>query len=258
MSEPSTVARDATLPTLRSPTSSPADFRAKTSPSPGQEEDSTASDPACGGSSTGSLAFYDPDTSSWRTYQLSFAGDSTLSADDWPRTGMMRSGRLYPQRRWVPRTFESESSWWPTPAAWDATDREVPDDAYVTETGTVRARYGDDHSSNLGLQGTVKGRERWPTPAAQDAKNSTLPPSQRNRDTLPGEMIRRTWPTPQARDGTPRGAQAKRYLDPERSNDLPDAVDHAEQKSGQLNPMWTAWLMGFPIGWTEREPSGTP
>ena len=32
------------------------------------------------------------------------------------------------------------------------------------------------------------------------------------------------WPTPQHRDGTPRGAQAKRYLNPDRSNDLPDAV----------------------------------
>ena len=34
------------------------------------------------------------------------------------------------------------------------------------------------------------------------------------------------WPTPQARDATPRGAQAKRYTNPERSNGLPDAVAH--------------------------------
>ena len=32
------------------------------------------------------------------------------------------------------------------------------------------------------------------------------------------------WPTPQRRDGDPRGAQAKRYHNPARSNDLPDAV----------------------------------
>ena len=32
------------------------------------------------------------------------------------------------------------------------------------------------------------------------------------------------WATPQARDGTPRGAQAKRFLNPDRSNDLPDEV----------------------------------
>lgn len=32
------------------------------------------------------------------------------------------------------------------------------------------------------------------------------------------------WPTPQARDGEARGAQAKRFLNPERSNDLPDCA----------------------------------
>lgn len=32
------------------------------------------------------------------------------------------------------------------------------------------------------------------------------------------------WATPQARDGTPRGAQAERFLNKERSNDLPDQV----------------------------------
>lgn len=26
---------------------------------------------------------------------------------------------------------------------------------------------------------------------------------------------------------------------------------------GQLNPMWVEWLMGFPIGWTDCEPSAT-
>lgn len=32
------------------------------------------------------------------------------------------------------------------------------------------------------------------------------------------------WATPQARDGTPRGAQGARFLHPDRSNDLPDEV----------------------------------
>lgn len=27
---------------------------------------------------------------------------------------------------------------------------------------------------------------------------------------------------------------------------------------GQLNPAWVEWLMGFPIGWSEREPAGLP
>ncbi len=56
----------------------------------------------------------------------------------------------------------------------------------------------------------------WPTPAAQDAKNSTLPPSQINRDTVPGAIMR-------------------------------------EGQTGQLNPEWVEALMNFPIGWTDGE-----
>jgi len=28
--------------------------------------------------------------------------------------------------------------------------------------------------------------------------------------------------------------------------------------SGQLSPTWVEWLMGFPLGWTDLEPSETP
>lgn len=65
-------------------------------------------------------------------------------------------------------------------------------------------------------------------------------------------------PTPTARLGTQGGPQAKRYLDPKRSNDLDDAVAYQEEKPGQLNPTWVEWLMGFPIGWTDLDPSETP
>jgi hypothetical protein len=54
----------------------------------------------------------------------------------------------------------------------------------------------------------------WPTPAAQDGKNSTLPPSQEHRDTLPGQLIR-------------------------------------QGQQGYLNPEFVETLMGFPQGWTD-------
>jgi hypothetical protein len=28
--------------------------------------------------------------------------------------------------------------------------------------------------------------------------------------------------------------------------------------SGQLNPTWVEWLMGFPLGWTDCQDSETP
>ncbi len=61
------------------------------------------------------------------------------------------------------------------------------------------------------------------------------------------------WPTPQARDGKRRGAQAKRFWNTDRSNDLPDAVA-AAGNGGQLNPTWVEWMMNWPIYWTRLEP----
>jgi hypothetical protein len=31
-----------------------------------------------------------------------------------------------------------------------------------------------------------------------------------------------------------------------------------EVLGGPPNPEWVEWLMGFPVGWTDLEPSGTP
>ena len=46
------------------------------------------------------------------------------------------------------------------------------------------------------------------------------------------------------------------------TNSLIDAVQHIEGKdykqTGQLNPAWVEWLMGYPIGWTELKDSETP
>ena len=63
---------------------------------------------------------------------------------------------------------------------------------------------------------------KFPTPTSQDAKNSTLPVSQRNRDSIPGALLQ---------EGTAPG--------------------------GQLNPDWVEWLMGWPIGWTDLRPLAT-
>lgn len=55
------------------------------------------------------------------------------------------------------------------------------------------------------------------------------------------------WPTPMARDcRTPGGPSEERRKTP----DLPTQV------GGKLNPLWVAWLMGWPIGWTDCAPLG--
>ena len=70
---------------------------------------------------------------------------------------------------------------------------------------------------NSRQQGLPEQARMHNTPTAQDAKNSTLPPSQIKRGSLVGDVMR----------------------------------EQTEHQTGQLNPSWTEWLMGFPIGWTE-------
>jgi hypothetical protein len=58
------------------------------------------------------------------------------------------------------------------------------------------------------------------------------------------------WPTPQARDhkGPPgKGCQERGG----HQSSLPEEI------GGQLNPTWVEWLMGWPLGWTNCDASGT-
>ena len=68
---------------------------------------------------------------------------------------------------------------------------------------------------------TVVGRRKWPTPTTSDVFTHKLKSTQQK----PGSM---------------------------HSVTLPQAA------GGELNPTWVEWLMGFPIGHTDLEPSETP
>src|SRR5690606_7463573 len=123
---------------------------------------------------------------------------STMYFLTWKASDTPAGRLLYRLAPSAPRTEEREFSSWPTPHA---------------NCHTGAGTHGDGGPN---LQTAVK---MWPTPAAQDGKNATLPPSQKNRDTIPGAVIR-------------------------------------TGENGQLNPAWVETLMGFPIGWTE--PDGPP
>ena len=59
------------------------------------------------------------------------------------------------------------------------------------------------------------------------------------------------WPTPQASDNRDRGnlssGAVKRRREKGKQISLSQSVSEV---SGQLNPTWVEWLMGFPLGWT--------
>lgn len=86
----------------------------------------------------------------------------------------------------------------------------------------------------------AKARGRWlHTPTA---KANQASPSMRSRD--PGSWF----PTPTQSDGLGGPGSSGR----DGGDNLRTAV------GGQPNPTWVEWIMGFPIGWTDLEPSETP
>lgn len=92
------------------------------------------------------------------------------------------------------------------------------------------------------------------TPTAQDAKNSALPRSQINRDSLVGDVMRELFPTPSTGAAMCGGSGSYRQLE---KLEEPGVITGDERRNmsagngGQLNPEWVEWLMGFPPGWTE-------
>ena len=92
-------------------------------------------------------------------------------------------------------------------------------------TPTVCGNYNRKGASKTSGDGLATAVRMWPTPVASMSKGSS-----------PAALIRKN-----GRD---------------RSN---DRLDHAvmASDSGQLNPMWVEWLMGWPLGLTDLRPLET-
>ena len=105
----------------------------------------------------------------------------------------------------------------------------------------------------------------WPTPTRMTG-GEEIAPSHRNgthgwnigaavKDSLSKDPLR-VWPTPTTREH--KGARSQEAM--EKSDAVEAQSDYQTPKgklAGSLNPTWVEWLMGFPIGWTELDPSET-
>jgi DNA (cytosine-5)-methyltransferase 1 len=120
-------------------------------------------------------------------------------------------------------TDASESGLWLTPCATDAKPI-TGGNLYQTATGSVRHMRPDGKSSNRGLAAQVI----WPTPNASD---------NRDRGNMSDPAIQR------------RLAIGKQIGLSMQVKESPG--------SGSLNPTWVEWLMGWPLGWTDLQPSAT-
>jgi hypothetical protein len=239
--------------------SSAAGSPAKTSASPAEAQASVGRARVFGQSTPVSLASLSPDGSSWRTSQLSLDGDSQLFSQTWPRSGMTRSGTAFQLQPLAPLTGGTASGLLPTPSA----------SSYGSNQGGA-GRVGPVRHS---LQSMAR-HGLWPTPTRQDAANDGGP-SQFERNSLPLNAAVKTWPTPKATDAdkggrgdllaqvrTGKDSRRKNWPTPTSSNrdSAGGSSSRAKQKrdgtyiSGQLNPTWVEWLMGFSLGWTVCEP----
>ena len=65
------------------------------------------------------LEIYDPDLQSWKMSGCLFTGDYGKSSGPLPKSGIMRSGKIYGQVTWVRRIYEKDFLLLPTPKAQD-------------------------------------------------------------------------------------------------------------------------------------------
>jgi len=257
---------------------------ASQSPLPAQEKETRTID-GSGLSSFEPFGKYDPSTHSWRMYlgcsQLTMGDLPEECSGTWPRSGTMQSGISYRQPMSELPTSEKESSLLPTPASREPGWRYIE---VVDKNGQPpehwNQRFYDKESGRVVQKGLTQIARLWPTPTRRDwkgetRKNIALGNPKRHLD---AEVM--LWRTPNASDGQrgqginvrqrlrgkwnrPSGQRlqmtlhtqvlVEKLLDEGYSGeDQPEAI------SGQLNPEWVGWLMGFPIGWTDLSASGTP
>jgi hypothetical protein len=230
------------------------DFHVRTLVPQEKAQELMENDQECGEKWLASFVKYDPDTSSWKTHQCSLLGDLDEFLETWPQWGLMRDGEC-----WEQRTLEQTIR--------------------GTEFGLSPDGMATFHTSNTtGLDGgsnsrkALRKKQMYPTPIVGCVEGGEQ--SSRVEKTESGGYIirklnkpnmtygaklsdailyeeKKKWPTPLSTE-----YRANRVKQENHHNGLTQAV-LATQNGGQLNPTWVAWLMGWPLGWSNLKPLET-
>ena len=120
---------------------------------------------------TVSLAKYDQNTQSLRTYQCSFIEDLNEFSATLPKSGMMRNGKLSEQTKLVLGTGGNGFGLLPTPNAWDAFsesqpggthERDVPDTDIKRSQGLVeRSQESRGYEQPIRFRSRARQRSWW-------------------------------------------------------------------------------------------------
>jgi len=231
----------------------------------------------CGEKWHGSFTKYDQDMRLWKTHQCSLLEDLEEFSEIWPQWGLMRDGECWEQLTLeqtiketgfglspdgmatfhTPNTtgldggsnsrkaLKKRMKNWPTPLASDWKAR----GPNSKQQGLLEKVKWPKPDANCGARGT---QELW-TPKRKSGHQAQYSINQAVRD---AEKLK--FPTPQASDHRDRGNMSnpsiQRRADKGKQLNL-SMVAHPN--SGQLNPTWVEWLMGWPIGWTDLKPLET-
>jgi len=197
-------------------------FLAKTFQQPEEEQASPENVRASGVRWRELSVKYDQDLSSWRTHQCLFQEVLEESSLTLPRWGLMRNGEL--SERTTPEHLinETESGCWPTPSAnnYEQTDL----DKLLERRERIKSQGINGNGFGLTLANAVLIEERktWATPRTSDFKSCG-----------------------------PVGSKSHHHMTEKQY--LCAQVKEEDQPTGHLNPDWTEWLMGWPIGWTDSK-----
>ena len=156
-------------------------------------------------------------------------GTLNLVSTPYSRTWKVKvtpQGRLVFQLRASVRTTkESESGLWRTPDNM-AGGSNLPGIKKALDEGHLKRPSGQQ--IQIRLEDQVREERLWPTPAAHEGRLGY-----QRRDT--------------GKKGTQKSLTTK----------VIDKEGGREKTTGQLNPTWVEWLMGYPIGWTDLNVSET-
>ena len=237
------------------------DFHVKTLAQQEKAQELKASEVECGRTWQELLAKYDQNTALWKTAQCSLLEDLEQSLEIWPRWGSMRNGECFRQPMLVQITKETEFGLWATPTTMDKLPPKS-ETALLREATITRP----NRSKPANLRDQVSNMRNWPTPVSSPSVTSQtvgatldlMNSREREQGTLMEAVVKEMFPTPQASDNRDRGNMSnpsiQRRIAMGKQIMLSQSVD---QNSGQLNPPWVEWLMGWPIGWTDLKPLET-
>jgi DNA (cytosine-5)-methyltransferase 1 len=227
------------------------DFHAKTSAQLEKGQELTENEAECGEKWRASFTKYDLDTRSWKTHQCSLLEDLEEFSETWPQWGLMRDGEC-----WEQRTLEQTIR---------GTEFGLSPDGMATfHTPNTTGLDGGSNSRKA-----LKKKQMYPTPTVGCVEGGEQ--SSRVEKTESGGYIlrklnkpnmtygaklsdailyeeKKKWPTPLSTE-----YRANRVKRENHHNGLTQAV-LATQNGGQLNPTWVAWLMGWPLGWSNLKP----